>query len=240
MPNIYSVSKSNISTNYCPSKTKETAPNYAAHISQPKQATLASLSPQRVTKNPFLALLYFILSLFGILQKKTEEPTPEAQTLPPVPTKKVVQLKQQFPEKKAADVFGRIQLELAAGSLTLSRELIYQKYPDLKGLSTQEQAAFEQILSRSWLKNKLSKAAEMTQGSKTEQDVLQGLGYDMKSYEDKEFLKTVMTITLQDYLSKDELPPLEQLKTEVQKRAFEIRLKNVGVKQGDIENLRKV
>ncbi|HEX4839973.1 MAG TPA: hypothetical protein VFU89_05990 [Rhabdochlamydiaceae bacterium] len=128
--------------------------------------------------------------------------------------------------------------KLMDGKLALTRKAIFEEYPTLeKSLngSPTLKKKFETILSRVWVAKEL-KNLSAYQGSSFEKTVLKNLGYNISSYDDKEFLKD----RLQAHFSTDELPLMEDLPKAFRKQAFDIRAMAAGAPKETLSNLRKL
>ncbi|MBS0648300.1 MAG: hypothetical protein JSS10_03635 [Verrucomicrobia bacterium] len=136
----------------------------------------------------------------------------------------------------------QVKSELSEGKLIPSRDLIYKQHPGLEAAlakNTAQKKQFELILSRAWIQKEL-KNLSAYQGSPFEKQVLQNLGYNVSSYDDKKFLQEAMGTHYWNYERNTELPSIEELPKEFKRKAFETRVRGAGVPAESVGNLREL
>jgi len=131
-----------------------------------------------------------------------------------------------------------IESNLKAGKLVLNRQEIFKQYPsleaDLKNIPDLAKK-FEIMLSRVWIEKALNNLSDY-QGTSFEKNILNNLGYNVSSYDDKEFLRAAMKVAF----LMPEPPKLEELPKAFKKQAFDIRAMSAGVPAEALFNLRKL
>jgi hypothetical protein len=136
----------------------------------------------------------------------------------------------------------QIKAELSEGKLALSRDAIAKQHPGLEEALAQNTALkkqFELILSRAWIQKELRNLSAY-QGSSFERKVLQNLGYNISSYDDKKFLQDAMGTHYLNYEKNNDLPSIEVLSKEFKRKAFEARVRGAGVAPGTVGNVREL
>jgi hypothetical protein len=129
----------------------------------------------------------------------------------------------------------QIAVKLAQGAVALNRQEIFKIYPDLeKALEKMpdQKKQFEFILSKAWITKTVKNLSEY-QGSEFERFVLKKLGFDITSYDDKEFFKEAL-----ETLYNNNLPSLEEFPKEFKRQAFNLRARGAGVPEKALDNLR--